>query len=345
MSAQNRRVAMAVIAACAACATPRAFAVFAEKTTGPNPAPGDVLYVDAGASLLFHDRNGKDANLADAYPDYTKKIFLSPDKKTLAVTLQPLHSEIGTVTYLSDVDGSRATKPRDGSFMAWSPDGSQAYLFASGSFERERGIFRLDTDGDYADAGFPKGTIDVDVNPVRGESAYSLASDGGDETDIWLRGPDGKDRILVEGSGRTLTWMRWSPDGSRLAFLAYGLEGEGAGRQSVWVVGVDGSEAVQLDDVLWDYPPVWSPDGTYLAYAKPDGDGSEVWTYAVQDGLKEEASKGSGAMAFQPAFDSAGALFFVAGDKGGSSELWKNSGGTVSKVTSTGTMKGYPLPL
>lgn len=80
---------------------------------------------------------------------------------------------------------------------------------------------------------------------------------------------------------------RWSPDGSKIAFLRYreeNLEGD------IWVADADGSNAVRLTDTPNDrkFELLWSPDGSTLYYSLcPDCTTSsgpaatDVWAMAV----------------------------------------------------------------
>jgi hypothetical protein len=78
---------------------------------------------------------------------------------------------------------------------------------------------------------------------------------------------DGTDsRVLVE-NGETLggghvEGIEWSPDGSRLAFSV---------GQHLYLVGVDGSGFRLVAEEAVE--PYWSPDGTHIAYTRPDDDG------------------------------------------------------------------------
>jgi dipeptidyl aminopeptidase/acylaminoacyl peptidase len=81
------------------------------------------------------------------------------------------------------------------------------------------------------------------------------------ESSIWIMDADGsRNRELVEGSS-----PRWSPDGTRIAFIA---EGEPTGDQ-LWVRWMD-EEGSTTQITRLDHGPSnieWSPDGTSIAFS------------------------------------------------------------------------------
>jgi dipeptidyl aminopeptidase/acylaminoacyl peptidase len=80
------------------------------------------------------------------------------------------------------------------------------------------------------------------------------------ESSLWIMNADGsRPRALVEGAN-----ARWSPDGTRIAFLA---DGQPSGRQ-VFVRWMDAEGAVTQITRLTESPSAiaWSPDGTQLAF-------------------------------------------------------------------------------
>jgi dipeptidyl aminopeptidase/acylaminoacyl peptidase len=79
---------------------------------------------------------------------------------------------------------------------------------------------------------------------------------------IWLVPADGSTppRRFTGGAGKDSV-PRWSPDGTRLAFLS----NRGGDKAQVYVVDVTGGEARQLTAIAQGAgAPVWSPDGTRL---------------------------------------------------------------------------------
>ena len=100
-----------------------------------------------------------------------------------------------------------------------------------------------------------------------------MAPDGASIRDVM----DGYDRSLVVAGYAPA----WSPDGTKIAFTGYGHEGSSSGggaNYDIYTMNEDGSDLRNLtkssDDVARGAsqgPPVWSPDGTMLAFEGDDG--------------------------------------------------------------------------
>jgi dipeptidyl aminopeptidase/acylaminoacyl peptidase len=100
-------------------------------------------------------------------------------------------------------------------------------------------------------------------------------------SDIWIMNADGsRNRFLSKGSS-----PRWSPDGTRFAFLD---EGEPEGTQ-VFVRWLDAAEATQVTRVAKAPSTIkWSPDGKSIAFVMrtPADDGWKIDMPAPPDGAK-----------------------------------------------------------
>lgn len=100
----------------------------------------------------------------------------------------------------------------------------------------------------------------------------------GTNSALWTAKPDGSDRVRVTAGAarnREATGPTWSPDGTRIAFWRTDWEqeigGEFAG--NIFVAKADGTGETQLTDaVAIDSDPVWSPDGTRIAFARQNLD-------------------------------------------------------------------------
>lgn len=101
----------------------------------------------------------------------------------------------------------------------------------------------------------------------------TMAPDGTSVRDVM----DGYDEGLVVAGYAPA----WSPDGTKIAFTGYDHEGSSSGggaNYDVYTMNADGSDLRNLtktpDDVARGAsqgPPVWSPDGTMLAFEGDDG--------------------------------------------------------------------------
>ena len=79
----------------------------------------------------------------------------------------------------------------------------------------------------------------------------------------------GPTRNLTHSSGAHDKWPRWSPDGSRIAFIS-----DKSGEEEVWVVAQDGSsppEQLTSGGKAMRYTPEWAPDGKRIAFGDKDG--------------------------------------------------------------------------
>ena len=94
----------------------------------------------------------------------------------------------------------------------------------------------------------------IQVGDLRGE-IWTMAADGGTQT-----------RIVASGPGEA-TQPAWSPDGSRIVYVAWAHAGTDELVADLWTVAPDGSDARQItSDPEWDWIPAWSPDGAWIAF-------------------------------------------------------------------------------
>ena len=92
--------------------------------------------------------------------------------------------------------------------------------------------------------------------------------------DLFLMDLDGNDiRVLLPEVGR-LYQLKWSPDGS---FLAFARDPEHA--EGIWILDIDTLELVRVwpENTFYD----WSPDGTQMAIIAQDQEGDVTKTYPV----------------------------------------------------------------
>jgi TolB protein len=154
------------------------------------------------------------------------------------------------------------------SSFSWSPDGTHiAYA---------RGVLPQIVVRDLA-AGVGKQLTSAYV----GSSDPSFSPDGkliaferwtnDYESQIWLMNADGSDKRRLTNSRQYNEEPAWSPDGTKIIFERY----YNGSRMEIWTMDIDGTHKHKiarvktfraLDGTWWCACPVFSPDGTKIAY-------------------------------------------------------------------------------
>ncbi len=103
---------------------------------------------------------------------------------------------------------------------------------------------------------------------------------------VWVINPDGFGLFkvadaLTEYRGRLYAAQpAWSPDGSRIAFVAPGIGPER--HPDIFIVNADGSGLFNLTNhPAEDFQPAWSPDGRYIAFVTARLGYQSIYTIGV----------------------------------------------------------------
>jgi tricorn protease len=113
---------------------------------------------------------------------------------------------------------------------------------------------------------------DVELSP-KGERALFVAR--GDVFTLPIE--KGPTRNLTNSSGAHDKWARWSPDGSRIAFIS-----DRTGEEELYVIAQDGSgkpEQLTSGGKAMRYQPEWAPDGKRIAFSDKDG---KIFVYSFE---------------------------------------------------------------
>jgi Tol biopolymer transport system component len=190
-------------------------------------------------------------------------------------------------------------------FPAWSSDGRSLY------FSSDRGgvvnVWRIAIDeasGRVLGAPEPVTTSVVahaDQPSLSRDGSRLIFRSGVVASNPWMASLDlGSSRIGEPVAVLDQTGIRRatdvSPDGRWLA-----ITNQGEAQEDIFICRVDGSEIRRLtDDVFHDRAPIWSPDGTRLAfYSNRVGVNAQIWTIKTDgSALTQVSDVGVGALSF-----------------------------------------------
>ncbi|HWM24962.1 MAG TPA: hypothetical protein VNP98_09055 [Chthoniobacterales bacterium] len=175
-------------------------------------------------------------------------------------------------------DGSNPTRltnnPAVDSNAAWSPDGTKI------AFESRRDgnaeIYVMDANG--------SNPIRLTNNPT-GDFFPAWSPDGTKITftsfregtfQVWVMNANGSNPTPLTGSFKTNDFAPdWSPDGKTILYESQNVK---SGNHDVWLMSADGFVRVNLtNNPAGDHEPVWSPDGTKIAFASGRAGNDEVY--------------------------------------------------------------------
>jgi TolB protein len=106
------------------------------------------------------------------------------------------------------------------------------------------------------------------ANAPSGLIVFSSASGLGGKTQIWVMSANGTGRHAVSPPTSSYDGPALSPDGKRIAVGAHG---------HIYVMTVRGSGVRRLTSGSGELSPAWSPNGRWIAYARPGAGKSAIW--------------------------------------------------------------------
>jgi Tol biopolymer transport system component len=261
------------------------------------PTPARAAFPGTNGRIAFGRVGATHANIFTIEPEGTSLTKLtrgipggwfesswSADGSKIAIVGYPGRH---TALIVADADGSNPVTltneiGRTGfnfSSPTWSPDGSQiAFCVSNGDLSKTR-IFVIAVDGTALTRISPPDSRDCD--PAWSPDGTKIAFDTvlgrhGQRSEIWTMAPDGSDRVVLVADGYN-TSPDWSPDGGTIVYSA---------NEDLYVVPASGGAATQLTDTRRaEFEPVFSPDGTNLAFTvvrfSPRRQHSSIWTMAL----------------------------------------------------------------
>ena len=134
--------------------------------------------------------------------------------------------------------------------------------------------------------------------------------------EIWVCGRGGKNAAQLTSFGDT-GGPRWSPDGTKIAFLA-----RYNGSEKIYVVPSTGGVARQLTTGPGrDHIPSWSLDGRFIYFRSSRSGDYQVWKVPAEGGAEVQVTRGDGELALE---SPQGDLYYSK-RSGDDWSLWKRS--------------------
>lgn len=176
----------------------------------------------------------------------------------------------GPTVLLLDTETATVTQPftaADAYFLAWTSDSKAAYLKAD-ALGAPR-VIRIFPDGAYNTLALDGFTYDLAARPESRDFTFTLSRGLGYGSELSLARNDGRIiQPLYTDPANYISFARWSPDGSQIAFLKTPDSQIPFTVGELWVMNSDGSNPRKLAnaDAGHGYAANWSPDGTRLAF-------------------------------------------------------------------------------
>ena len=259
-------------------------------------------------------------------------IFAPPAGTTLAIEYG---CSFGQAVVWIDVESGRARQPvtdSDSHFMAWNADGSSTYLKVD-TMGRPR-IVLAGLHGERETVPISNLVYDLTPTPgIRDEFVFSLSKGMGFGSEMWFARFGGRlTKLIASDPHSYLSFARWSPDATRVAFIKIPDSATPFTVGELWVMNADGSQARKLadSDAGHGYAEAWSPDGDRIAFvvrANPDdrqadqnADAlqSNIFLYDLKAGVESQFTRFQGARVEAPAWSPDGrrlAFTVVSNDK------------------------------
>jgi WD40 repeat protein len=198
-------------------------------------------------------------------PDGTQIVFAAGHPSELHLWIMDFFT--GAATPLTQVSAVSDNNP------AWSPDGTKIAFTRCGGSPFQCDVWVVNADGtsplnltqtpdsdDRQPAWSPDGT----------KIAFSANRDG--NLEIYTMSSDGSSPLRLTNTPDQDTSPDWSPDGTLIAFARFDAQQA----STIWTMNaIDGTNPLSLAP---GEQPVYSPDGTHIAFVLVTGSNDDLWT-------------------------------------------------------------------
>lgn len=230
--------------------------------------------------------------------------------------------------YTVSEDGNRLVRLTQTAYdekdPSWSPDKTKI-VFATSSGHLK--IANISTKKIEQMAG--ASNLPPKINPAFSTSGKQIAyiqlrpPSQGDDTDlmVWNLGAGTTHRVLDQYALQM--WPAWSSDAKRIVYTSIHCSGEcGQMIQELWITRSEGGWARQLTLThSFCQQPVWSPDGTKIAFSSDKGGNFDIWILDMATWKMEQATFHE-VMDVKPAWSPDGNKIAFVSSRSGTQEIW-----------------------
>jgi hypothetical protein len=327
--------------------------------SGSSDAGGDPAHVVDGSGAEV----GLLPPAVGISPDGSLRAYLTSSSETAQVRVSALDGSGDRLLY--DLTGS-GYRPIQRTNMLWAGDRLAFLLSGNSGVDRSERLVTLDVStGAFRviDAAMPVAVNGFDLSADGSKVAYADASGVFRGSHIWVANGDGTGKVEIVHDPKSdsalppyfppksVTHLRFSPDGTQIAFD--GRDGISNGvkfgpSHELWVVGSNGAGLREIAGVPVNNRsktvPVWSPDGTRIAYGwwLPDSSGLaivDVGSNVTTDIPGTSGLNPNGGTTVRPQWSATAGAIFVSGvletdnDFNNGSFVVPAAGGTPVQIT------------
>jgi hypothetical protein len=183
-----------------------------------------------------------------------------------------------TVLFLDTTTASviQPISDSDSHFLAWTFDGSAAYLKVDSLGSPK--VLRVSTDGAQKVLPIPEFTYDLASSTTQDEFTFTFSRGLGQGSEISLAKREGETvELLYADPLHYISFARFSPDGSQIAFIKIPDTQTPFTVGELWMIDSDGANPRKLADADagHGYAANWSPDGRRIAFVRRENPDEE----------------------------------------------------------------------